>query len=153
LVDLVPQLNHEKISDAIIREFFSVYQDRCDIEILDGKTLSEIESLNQYYKQLKDWNWRFGKTPEFEYHVETRFDWGTMEVYIKSRRGFIDEVRIFSDSLFPPMIEDLMVQLKGVSYDQKGIEEACERTKNTFKDVQGIPEQVEQFKKWLKENL
>jgi len=153
LVDLVPQLDHEKISDAIIQEFFSVYHDRCDIEILDGKKLSEIDSLNRYYQQIKDWNWRFGKSPNFEHHMETRFDWGTMEVYIKSSRGIIADVRIFSDSLFPPMIENLMDQLKGVSYDSKGIEEACERSKNTFKDVQGIPEQVEQFKNWLKESL
>jgi len=93
------------------------------------------------------------KTPEFEYNVEKRFEWGIVDVYLKSRHGNIEEIQIFSDSLFPPMIEELMQQLKGVSYDGKGIVEACAKTKKVFAEVQGIPEQVEQFQNWLAEKL
>jgi len=40
-----------------------------------------VQINNTLYKRLnyaQDWEWRFGKTPEFEYNLERRFDWGIM---------------------------------------------------------------------------
>lgn len=33
----------------------------------------------------QNWDWRFGETPDFEHHLETRFDWGVMDINCDSK--------------------------------------------------------------------
>ena len=74
---------------------------------------------------------RVGVTPNFDHHLETRFEWGIMvllyifilcinihyllqqDVHINAEHGTISDVKIFSDSLFPTMIEDISSALLG----------------------------------------
>jgi len=69
-------VNHDTMGQAIINEFFSFYGETCEIEVLNQQKLKQIPELNQYYEQLGDWHWRFGKTPKFAYHLSERFEWG-----------------------------------------------------------------------------
>lgn len=87
---------------------------------------------------------------DFTHNIETRFDWGIMDVHINSIKGplplaytfrshslnaflcvsgLIADVKIFSDSLIPQMIETLEKELKGCKYDKQAITEACARAR------------------------
>jgi len=107
LKTLVPNISHESICDAITQEFFETHQQECGIEELDEEKLRHNASLMKHYQEYQDWDWRFGSTPNFSHHMETRFDWGTMDVHIDSEKGVITQNQIFSDSLYPQMIEEL----------------------------------------------
>lgn len=69
--------------------------------MLTEAQLKQIPSLNEHYEQLKDWHWRFGtfgdrihnicyltsaslsgETPNFDHHLETRFEWGIMVIFL-----------------------------------------------------------------------
>jgi len=120
LKDANSSISHDSLSSAVIQEFFKFYGTECPTEILNENELRKEPYLLKAYEDLKDWNWRFGETPDFEHNLEQRFDWGTMDIHINSKDGRISEVKIFSDSLFPFMIDEIMKSLKGATYDKAG---------------------------------
>ncbi len=124
LVEFNSEINHENLSKVIIEEFFKYYQSECEIEYLDFDYLQKQESLQVYYEKLKDWNWRFGETPKFSHLLEARFDWGLIEMHIDSHKGLIKDVKIFTDSLHPEMIELLQKNLIDKKYHPQGVNEA-----------------------------
>jgi len=108
-------------------------------------------SLSEVYQQLQDWNWRFGETPEFSHHLETRFEWGTIDVYIDSENGLISRVKIFSDFLNPQVIDAVKNSLEYVTYDQPGVITAMGRAKKILESDNGpeVIKQVAELEDWL----
>ncbi|WP_201548973.1 lipoate--protein ligase [Psychrobacter sp. Pi2-1] len=146
LVDFNEAINHETLSDAIIEAFCEYHGETAQVEQLDEASLAKQPTLNAYYQQMADWDWRFGKTPEFTHHIETRFDWGMMDVHMDVKQAMITEVVIFSDALNVELIDLLKKTLTGVKYNKPEI-------KNKLDDLAiAQPElatQVSDFEKWL----
>ena len=151
LVEFNEDINHETLSDAIIEAFCEYYQDTdyddtTPVEELDRDTLAKEPSLNAYYEQMADWNWRFGKTPQFSHHVETRFDWGIIDLHMDVQQAVITDVVIFSDALNVELIDLLKETLIGVKYNKYEI-------KNSLAELaKAQPElatQVNDFEQWL----
>ncbi|GAF55254.1 LOW QUALITY PROTEIN: lipoate-protein ligase A [Psychrobacter sp. JCM 18901] len=146
LVDFNEAINHETLSDAIIEAFCEYHGESAQVEQLDEASLAKQPTLNAYYQQMADWDCRFGKTPEFTHHIETRFDWGMMDVHMDVKQAMITEVVIFSDALNVELIDLLKKTLTGVKYNKPEI-------KNKLDDLAiAQPElatQVSDFEKWL----
>nr|WP_299037047.1 lipoate--protein ligase [uncultured Psychrobacter sp.] len=126
LVEFNEDINHETLSDAIIEAFCEYYQDTdyddtTPVEELDRDTLAKEPSLNAYYEQMADWNWRFGKTPQFSHHVETRFDWGIIDLHMDVKQAVINDVVIFSDALNVDLIDLLKQTLTGTKYNRSEV--------------------------------
>ncbi len=150
LVEINPDINHENLSDAIIKEFRRYYDAHAEVEVLDYEFLKSHPQLFEYYEQLKDWNWVYGKTPKFNHTFEERFPWGGVEVHLNSNKGLIDDVTIFSDCLHPPLIESFMQSLKGVSYNPQAVLEALNCLQNDFPNHQS---ETNDFSQWLITNI
>ena len=150
LTEYVAELDHDRICDAVTAAFFDYHDARCEVEILDYDTLAAIPSLNSYYEKMKDWEWRFGNTPDFNHQMERRFDWGQMDVYIDAKKGRIQEVKIYSDSLHPEMIDALMAELPGHRYDPEEVKEAVTGLVDVMPEQR---EQLREFSDWLAEAL
>ncbi|WP_114701322.1 lipoate--protein ligase [Psychrobacter proteolyticus] len=146
LVDFNETINHETLSDAIIEAFCEYHGESAQVEQLDEASLAKQPTLNAYYQQMADWDWRFGKTPEFTHHIETRFDWGMMDVHMDVKQAMITEVVIFSDALNVELIDLLKKTLTGVKYNKPEI-------KNKLDDLtKAQPElaaQISDFEQWL----
>ncbi|MFO7850329.1 MAG: lipoate--protein ligase, partial [Spirochaetia bacterium] len=112
-------IDHESLSKAVMEEFFKAYGEKCEPELLDYETLRKIPHLNDYYEKLSQWDWRFGKTPDFTHHMVERFDWGRVELFINTSRGRIADIKIYSDTLWPEIVEQLMQDLPDTPYDGK----------------------------------
>ncbi|ELR20191.1 lipoyltransferase and lipoateprotein ligase [Acanthamoeba castellanii str. Neff] len=149
LKDLNPEVDHESMCDALVEEFYKTYEDRCEIEYLKHEMLASIPSLANTYATLQDWKWRFGETPAFEHSLEKRFTWGNIDLLINAKNGRITEVKIFSDSLYPQMIDDLTLALHGRTYDKQGVTEAIEATQSKMKEVDNVEANLEELKEWL----
>ena len=121
LVEFNDAINHETLSEAIIEAFCGYYGETAPVEQLDEASLAKQPALNAYYQQMADWDWRFGKTPEFSHHIETRFDWGMMDVHMDVKQAVITEVVIFSDALNIELIDLLKETLTGVKYNKHEI--------------------------------
>jgi lipoate-protein ligase A len=146
LTEFYPELNHEQLTHEIIEQFFSMYGSRSEIEILDDASLKRIPELLSRYEELKDWSWRFGETPEFNHHLEEKFDWGFMDVHIDTFKGKMQKVKIFSDSLHPQMIELMMDALTEKTYDVQGVQEAMAQVKQ---ELPMIADYLDEFEAWL----
>ncbi|MBI2520220.1 MAG: lipoate--protein ligase [Bdellovibrio sp.] len=146
LKDVCPTINHEDLSAQIIKQFFAVHGAEAPIEYLDVAYLKKQNSLNCYYEELKDWNWRFGETPKFTHHLEERFSWGGMDVHIDCEKGIIREIKIYSDTLHPELVEGLNQFLRNSVYSPEGIQIAIHKASQ---ELPMIADYLNEFGIWL----
>ena len=139
-------INHDLLSDAIIKAFCDYYGQTVAVEELDEATLAKQPTLNKYYQQMADWDWRFGKTPEFSHRIETRFDWGLIDLHMDVKQAVITDVVIFSDALNVELIDDLKEALTGTKYNKEDIKAKLDGLNQAQPELAA---QVNDFKQWL----
>ena len=147
LVEFNADINHETLSKAIIEAFCKYYGDTSPIEELDEASLAQQPTLNKYYQQMADWDWRFGKTPEFTHHIETRFDWGIIDLHLDVKQAVIREVVIFSDALNVELIDLLKESLADVKYDKHDIKAKFDELSRAHPDLAA---QIDDVSAWLR---
>lgn len=148
LQDLNKDVNFDNLGDKITQSFFNHYQTTSPIEIISENVK---EHVKEDFYELSSENWKFGiQTPQFSHQFETRFDWGILDVHINSKDGKIDQVVIYSDTLFPDLIQELTQNLTGVDYSFKGISQAISKTKLKLPE---LSTQLDETEKWMKESL
>ncbi|WLP94764.1 lipoate--protein ligase [Psychrobacter sp. M13] len=139
-------INHDVLSDAIIEAFCEYYGQTVETEALDEASLAKQPALNKYYQQMADWDWRFGKTPEFSHRIETRFEWGLIDLHMDVRQAVIEEVVIFSDALNVELIDLLKETLTGIKYDKSDITAKLDRLSKAQPELVA---QINDFEQWL----
>ncbi|MFW6389615.1 MAG: lipoate--protein ligase [Halanaerobiales bacterium] len=77
--------------------------------------------LKQYYEKYSSWNWKYGKTPNFDVNLEKRFDWGNIDIGLTASKGYIDTVKIYSDAMNADLIEKIEKTIEGISFDKENI--------------------------------
>lgn len=73
-------------------------------------------------------------------------------MHINSSDGLITDVKIFSDALFPAMIDDISAGLTGTKYNGSSISAALEQVALKHKDT-SCENYVRQFAAWLTSNM
>ncbi len=146
LVEFNADINHEDLSEAIIEAFCEYYGDTALVEELDEASLAKQPTLNKYYQQMADWDWRFGKTPEFSHHIETRFDWGIIDLHLDVKQAVISEVVIFSDALNVELIDLLKETLSRVKYNKIDIRTKLDELSKVHLELAA---HIDDVSKWL----
>ena len=149
LVEFNDAITHETLSKAIIEAFCEYYGQEVEatpVEELDEATLAKEPHLNNYYQQMADWGWRFGKTPQFSHHLETRFDWGLIDLHLDVTQAEIADVVIFSDALNVELIEALKEALTEVKYNKDAIGAKLAILSETNPEM---APQIDEFAAWL----
>lgn len=146
LTEFDATLNHDVVCSAVIESFFEYYGTRCEPELLDETTLRTIPSLNAYYRQMADWEWRFGRTPDFSHHLETRFDWGGIDIHLDVHRGVIRASKVYSDAMDPEMITRLQEALPETRYNRLTVEKRIEELRV---DTPERSAELDDIKRWI----
>ncbi len=141
-----PELSHEGVCNAVMERFFAHHGTRCEVEALDEATLRRIPSLDDYYRQMADWEWRFGRTPDFTHHLEERFDWGGMDIHLDVHRGVITDGKIYSDAMDPEMVTALEESLTGRRYYRDDLNLAVVAVGNALPERKS---EIEDVREWL----
>lgn len=76
---------------------------------------------NDYYR---NWDWNYGKSPEFEILRRERFAIGSIEARLNVANGVIQEVKIFGDFFGLGEISDVEKALTGIQYDKVSVTDA-----------------------------
>ena len=146
LTELDPNVNHTAVCAAIMEAFREAHHSKIHAENLDLPLLKNIVSLNQYFETLKSWNWLYGQTLQFTHKLEERFDWGTIDCQFDVNNGVINDLRIYSDSLYPDMIDELITQMRNQKYAPEVLRESINKTREKFPERST---ELSQLSAWL----
>lgn len=107
LTEIIPDLTVEKAIEALrkaYREHYGEFEELSD-DFLDK------EKVDDLYRKHSSWEWRMGRTPEFDYEIDTRFAWGGVQLYLSMENGTIKNVSLYTDALdtsLPQIVEDAL---------------------------------------------
>jgi len=89
VAEINPKINHYNLCEEIKKEFLNFYSPKkINEERLDYKVLEKNEKINEIYQELSSHEWNYMKTPEFTNELETRFNWGTLNFFVKVQKGY-----------------------------------------------------------------
>lgn len=75
-------MNHDKLCQAFEKAFSEYYSNCKTIKTFyDYKILEKNDKINSLFSELKSHAWLYSTTPKFTNNIETRFDWGVVDVY------------------------------------------------------------------------
>ncbi len=85
----------------------------------DWKEIHEI-SKNRY----QNWDWNYGKSPEFNVQRSKRFPIGSIDVRLNVKNGVIETCKIYGDFFGLGEISDVESRMAGTRYDKPALEES-----------------------------
>lgn len=90
-------------------------------------TEKDWEKINQISEQYyRNWDWNYGKSPDFNFSRQKRFSIGSIEVHLNVSEGIIEDVKIFGDFFGLGDIKDVEQVLTGLKYDKATLQDAVE---------------------------
>ncbi|ACL69266.1 lipoate--protein ligase [Halothermothrix orenii] len=115
LKEVNPDINIEKMKKLMEESFIKAYGDNIETspEEINPEKLPELDKL---YQKYSSWEWRYGRTPEFDIKLVNRFDWGGIELNLALKNGVITESTIYSDAMESDLIRKIASSLKGVPF-------------------------------------
>ncbi|WP_328797341.1 lipoate--protein ligase [Lactiplantibacillus plantarum] len=114
-----------EFQDALLKELFHV--DSLD-QIADKEyhvTPEQQKAIDKIYEDYyANWDWVYGKSPEFSVKRRQHFDMGTIDARISVDDGLINSIKFYGDFFGSGNVQDIEAALKGVRYDQEAIAKA-----------------------------
>ncbi len=143
-------VEHESVCEALTNEFKNLHgcNRKNNTEIIDHHIQTDPVFV-AHHDKLRNWEWRYGSTPHFSHTVETRIEGvGMFECHYEVDNGRISAIKIFSDILFPDLVEEIESCLLGCEYEPEPLARILDnlRDSQTTETRQSI---VEEFKQWI----
>ncbi|HGY1013374.1 TPA: lipoate--protein ligase A [Aeromonas salmonicida subsp. smithia] len=132
LCELLPGIEHQQVSHALIEAFFANYGARVSPEHISPTQLPDLPGFADTFARQRSWEWNFGHAPAFTHQLDERFDWGGVELHFDVEKGVIGRAQIFSDSLDPAPLDALAQRLVGVTYRSDAIAALLGQLKTDF---------------------
>lgn len=126
LCELSSGLTVEAMRRLVIESFIEEYGAASEY-VFDGTALAEVEERRE---RLASWEWRFGKTPQFDFETDKRFSFGDTQIYFNSRDGVIRETKVYSDCLDTELTTEIENALTGVHFRKEEIKAALSKMKD-----------------------
>ena len=126
ICELSSGLTVEAMRRLVIESFIEEYGAASEY-VFDGMALAEVEERRE---RLASWEWRFGKTPQFDFETDKRFSFGDTQIYFNSRNGVIRETKVYSDCLDTELTTEIENALTGVQFRKEEIKAALSKMKD-----------------------
>ena len=126
ICELSSGLTVEAMRRLVIESFIEEYG-AASKYVFDGTALAEVEERRE---RLASWEWRFGKTPQFDFETDKRFSFGDTQIYFNSRNGVIRETKVYSDCLDTELTTEIENALTGVHFRKEEIKAALSKMKD-----------------------
>lgn len=83
-----PDITHEALCEAIIVEFVNAYEGFShSVQEYTEQDLIQIPKVKQIYQEITSYDWIYQRTPDFTNEMETRFDWGVIDMMVEVKDG------------------------------------------------------------------
>lgn len=126
ICELSSGLTVEAMRRLVIESFIEEYGASSEY-VFDGTALAEVEERRE---RLASWEWRFGKTPQFDFETDKRFSFGDTQIYFNLRDGVIRETKVYSDCLDTELTTEIENALTGVHFRKEEIKAALSKMKD-----------------------
>ncbi|MBF8807656.1 MAG: lipoate--protein ligase [Enterococcus lacertideformus] len=116
------KMTTEAFRDEILLKIFGVKtRGEVNTYLLKEEDWLKINEISdQYYR---NWEWNYGKSPDFNFSRQKRFPIGSIEVHLNVSNGLISEVKIYGDFFGLGDIKDVEKILTGKKYDKEVLRE------------------------------
>jgi len=111
-------IDHQQVCDAIIHAYLQHYQQDAQVEYISPEQFTDLPGFEDKFSKQSSWDWNFGQTPPFTHHLDERFTWGGVEIFLDVDQGIIQQATIFSDMLDPYPMERLAQKMTHIPYDR-----------------------------------
>lgn len=116
----------EEFRQAILLQIFGVDSvDQVKTHELNEEDWKAINQISDEY--YKNWDWNYGRSPEFNLERQKRFPIGSIEVRLDVADGKIEKAKVFGDFFGLGEIKDVENQLIGTRYEKKALEESIDQ--------------------------
>ncbi|MCE9882446.1 lipoate--protein ligase A [Hafnia paralvei] len=146
LVELMPDITHEQICDAVTKSFFKHYGERVEAEHISPRYEPDMPNFSEQFLKQSSWEWNFGQAPAFNHQLDERFVWGGVELHFDVERGLITRAQMFTDSLNPAPLEALAERLQGVIYRSEEISAVVQQLAQDYPEQQT---ELRDLNQWL----
>ena len=122
---LKDEMSIEGFRERIIKNVFKEYDVVPKYELSEAEW-EEVNKLSVL--KYKNWEWNFGRSPEFNIQNVNRFDFGQVDARIFVKEGKIKNIKFFGDFLGYGDSEDVEKKLKGIIYKEEDVLSALKDT-------------------------
>lgn len=154
LNEIRADIDHEIICEAIQHAFVAYYSSDNStmpiVEYISPENMPGLPKFAEQYAIQKSWEWNFGKALEFTHLLEQRFDWGGVELHFDVHKGHISQVKSYTDSLYPELIEAVEACLVGCIYNHA---EVTQRLASLNVQFPTHSVELQQLTQWLENEL
>ncbi|MGM0410605.1 MAG: lipoate--protein ligase [Bacillota bacterium] len=128
LKEINPEITLNSLKEALKESFKEVYEKE-EINEENYYNPSELEEIVELYNKYSSWDWRYGKTPDFDISFEKRFNWGEIELAFNLKNAVIEKVDVYSDAMDVGLIESLKEELENTQFKKDEILKSIEKLK------------------------
>lgn len=150
-----PNIIYDNMFKKIVTIFGETYNSKPEITLPNFNAVEYFE-LEKYQSSLENWKWIYGETLKFNHNIETKFDWGMIDLHFTSDDGIITDVKIYSDCLYPEFITIVEKCLTGKEYNYFGIDLSFWWMESILKTMPELKETIKflsPLKKWILKSL
>lgn len=150
LNEVAPTINHDALVPVLIAAFEKFYNGKAEVESLTLESLKLIPELKAQFDQLSSWEWLYGNTLEFSHKMDDYMTLGFFDFQFKVEDGLIKDLNIFTDSLYPHIIEELTEGLRHQPYRSESVRPLIQSLRAKHPDIEaGLLE----LENWLCKNI
>lgn len=145
LNEVSAEIRHEHIVQTMVTAFEEFYGAKAEIESLTMESLQQIPELKSQYETLSSWEWLYGNTLEFSHKMDEYLSLGFFDFHFKVEDGQIKDLKIYTDCLYPHVIEDLTEELRNKAYRGDVVRTAFAKIQNKYSDLAAGLSELEQW--------
>lgn len=145
LTELNSQIEHQKISERVVESFEKFYGAKADIEMLSMETLKKIPELSTQFENLSSFDWLYGRTLEFSHKMDEYLSLGFFDFHFQVEDAKIKDLQIYTDCLYPIVIEDLSQSLKGQPYTAETMRKVFADLSSKYRDLEAGLKELEDW--------
>lgn len=120
LNDSYQYMNAKDFRDQLLLHIYDTdAKDTIKEYVLTEDDWEKIDAFAEKY--TANWDWNYGKSPEFDMERSERTSVGTVEIKLNVRKGNIEAIRIYGDFFGLGEIKDVEDKLKGIPYTREAI--------------------------------
>lgn len=135
LNEVAANLTHEQLVETMISSFEKFYGAKADIESLTLESLQKMPELKSQYESLSSWDWLYGNTLEFSHKMDEYVSLGFFDFHFQVEDGVIKDLKIFTDCLYPQLVEEMTEGLRGQPYRGESVRTVMAKLRDKYADL------------------